>query len=113
MGYQDRSEYAENNMAFRTQIRYAMQNAAQMIMGEAPSTEHHQERCDFALIVMRNGYNVNSITLVITTNGTVGAAIDGTTDHSNPDAPNVVSDTDTQNAVNSLWNHWAGIITTT
>lgn len=102
-GYAERSAYARTD-AFRERLQYAMMNASGMILAEPASTPHHLKRCEFAQKVDRgDGYNINTTSLKVTTDPSVGTAIDGGGDP---------TDAQIQNAVNAFWNQWSGVINT-
>jgi len=98
--YAKRTDYSVTS-DFRVQVSYGMQNASQMILGESPDTPYHVLRCAFAQKVQRGDFNLNTVSLLATTDLVVGPVID---------VDGIPTDAEVQNAINSLWNQWSGVV---
>jgi hypothetical protein len=101
--YNDRVVYSENG-EFRGRISYAMKKAALDVRAEAPSGDTAKRQA-LATRILDGAENMNQWAVAVTTNATIGAAIDA-----NPTAP-VIPDADIQFTVESLYNAFAGVYT--
>lgn len=83
-------------------VEYFMVKAAIAVMNEDPGTASHAERVNYSRNILRGSVSVRDLTVGVTTNATIGAAIDAATP---------VSDSDLEFVINSLFNAYAGVST--
>jgi hypothetical protein len=94
------------NSGFQNRCNYALMVAAINVVAELNTTASHQQRVNYAKIVLAGGANLLQVALAVLTNTTIAAeAVSATT----PDF--AIPDGDIQFAVNSLFNALAGVTT--
>jgi hypothetical protein len=85
---------------FSARTSMLMFKIAQMVASEDPGTADHAERIDYALRVIRGADNPKLVAAhVISSNPTIGAAIDGAPEELGKNVP----DADIEFALSSIW----------
>ena len=90
---------------FKKRVNYFMKKAAIAVQAEAPSTDNHEDRIEFAGHVLRNSANIHAFALGVCTNGTIADTIE---DKSESQANTDIIDSVLEYTVNSMFDAYSG-----
>lgn len=93
-----------NNANFQARVNYAMVTAAVNVYAESVNTAGHSQRVAFCKQVFNGGYSITAAALMVLTNSAIVVVADAAV------TPGfAITDAQIQNAVNGLWNDFAGV----